>query len=363
MRLVGRLNPGDIAIIDHVDLDRGAAEALIAAEVAGVVNAQPSISGRYPNLGPSLLVANRVALLDNVGTEVFGSVKEGTQIRLDGGTLYIADEPVAKGTAQDQASVADAMADAKRGLSTQLAAFAAETQQFMLAERELLLDGVGVPDLRTAIAGKHVVVVVKGYDDRADLASLKHYIREYHPVLVGVDAGAEVLHEAGYQPDLIVGDLQTVSDELLTGGAEVVLRADRDGRAPTLARLQDLGIEPVRFPTSGTGEDVALLLADEKHAALIVTVGAHATLVEFLDKGRSGMASTFLTRLRVGGKLVDADGVRRLYRNRISGAALLLLVLAALIAIAAALAVSETGRTYFVDVWDQLVSWVQGLFS
>ena len=226
MRLVGRLNPGDIAIIDHVDLDRAAAEALLAAKVAGVVNAAPSISGRYPNLGPNLLVAGGVVLLDNVGSEVFASVKEGTRVRIDGSTLYIGEEPVAKGNAQDRASVAEAMDEAKEGLSTQLSAFAVDTQQFMKTERELLLDGVGVPDVRTAIEGRHVVVVVKGYDYRADLASLKHYIHEYHPVLVGVDGGAEVLHEAGYRPDLIVGDLDGVSDELLTGGAEVVIRTD-----------------------------------------------------------------------------------------------------------------------------------------
>jgi uncharacterized membrane-anchored protein len=363
MRLVGRLNPGDIAIIDHVDLDRAAAEALLAAKVAGIVNAAPSISGRYPNLGPNLLVAGGVVLLDNVGSEVFASVKEGTRVRIEGSTLYIGEEPVAKGNAQDGASVAEAMDEAKEGLSTQLSAFAVDTQQFMKSERELLLDGVGVPEVGTAIEGRHVVVVVKGYDYRADLASLKHYIHEYHPVLIGVDGGAEVLHEAGYRPDLIVGDLDGVSDELLTGGAEVVIRTDHHGRAPALARAQDLGIATVSFPTTGTGEDLALLLADAKGAELIVTVGTHATLVEFLDKGRGGMASTFLTRLRVGSKLVDAEGVRRLYRTRISSAALLLLVLAALVAIAAALAVSETGRTYFADVWDQFVNWVQGLFS
>jgi uncharacterized membrane-anchored protein len=365
-RLVARLNPGDIAIIDHVDLDRGAAQALVAAKVSGVVNAQPSISGRYPNLGPDLLVARGIALLDNVGAEVFAAVKEGTRVRIDGSTLYVGEEPVAKGVLQDAGSIAGLMAEAKAGLATQLSAFAADTEQFMKAERELLLDGVGVPDVRTKFADRHVVVVVKGYDYQADLAALKHYIREYQPLLVGVDAGADVLHEAGYQPNLIIGDLGAVADEVLRGGAEVVIRTDREGRARALARLQDLGIETVRFPASATSEDLALLLADERGASLIVTVGTHATLTEFLDKGRGGMASTFLTRMRVGSKLVDAKGVRRLYRSRISSAALLLLVLAALVAIAAALAVSETGRAYLSDLadrWSQFVGWVQGPFS
>jgi uncharacterized membrane-anchored protein len=365
VRLVSRLNPGDIAVIDHVDLDRGAAEALVEAGVGGVVNAQPSISGRYPNLGPQVLVAHGIPLLDNVGDDVFRAVKEGIRVRLDGATLYVDEDPVAKGVAQDRDSVADLMDEAKGGLSTQLSAFAADTTEFVKSERELLLDGSGVPEIRTTFAGKHAVIVVKGYDYQADLAALKHYLREYHPVLVGVDGGAQVLQDAGYRPDLIVGDLDTVSDELLRSGAEIVVRTDRTGKAGSLARVQDLGIDVVRFPMTGASEDVALLLADAGDAALVVTVGTHATLTEFLDKGRSGMASTFLTRLRLGSKLVDAKAVPRLYRSRISAAALLLLVLAALVAIVAALAVSETGRAYFGDLgqrWDDIVDWVRGLF-
>ncbi|MCU1655982.1 MAG: thiamine pyrophosphokinae, catalytic region [Pseudonocardiales bacterium] len=365
-RLVGRLNPGDIAIIDHVDLDRVAAEALIAAKVAAVINAQPSISGRYPNLGPDRIVANGIPLLDNVGGEIFAHVKEGTKIRIDGDAIYIGEAPVATGTLQDVDSVAALMTEAKSGLSAQLEAFAVNTSEYMGRERQLLLDGIGVPEVRTHFAGKHVLVVVRGFDHAADLKALKHYIREYKPVLVGVDGGADALLEAGHKPHMIVGDMDAVSDAALATGAEVVVHAYPDGRAPGLARVQDLGIDAVTFPTSGTSEDIAMLLADEKGASLIVAVGTHATLAEFLDKGRAGMASTFLTRLRVGGKLVDAKGVTRLYRNRISSAALLLLVVATLIAIVAALAVSEAGRSYlhhFDHGWNHVVSWVQGLFS
>ena len=365
-RLVGRLNPGDVAIIDHVDLDRVAAESLVAAKVAAVVNAQPSISGRYPNLGPDLLVASGVLLLDNVGNEVFAAVKEGMRVRVEGDTLYLGEQPVAKGSAQDSDSIAALMSEAKSGLSTQLEAFAANTMEYMKRERALLLDGVGVPAVRTKFENRHVLVVVRGYDYKEDLAALRHYIREYKPLLIGVDGGADALHEAGYKPHMIVGDMDSVSDEVLRSGAEVVVHAYPDGRAPGLARVQDLGIEAVTFPAVGTSEDIAMLLADEKGASLIVAVGTHATLVEFLDKGRGGMASTFLTRLRLGGKLVDAKGVSRLYRSRISSAALLLLVLAAFIAIGAALAVSEAGRTYLDilgDKWDRFVDWLQGLFS
>ena len=365
-RLVGRLNPGDIAIIDHVDLDRVAAQALVAAKVSAVVNAQPSISGRYPNLGPDLLVASGVPLLDNVGGDVFAAVKEGTKIRLDGESVYIGEQIVATGTPQDMESVAALMSEAKSGLSAQLEAFAVNTSEYMSRERELLLDGVGMPEVRTSFAGKHVLVVVRGYDHAEDLKSLKHYIREFKPVLIGVDGGADALIEAGHKPHLIVGDMDAVSDAALATGAEVVVHAYPDGRAPGLNRVQDLGISAISFPTSGTSEDIAMLLADNNGAALIVAVGTHATLTEFLDKGRTGMASTFLTRLRVGGKLVDAKGVTRLYRNRISAAALLLLVLATLLAIVAALSVSEAGRSYLHHIdhsWNHVLGWVQDLFS
>jgi uncharacterized membrane-anchored protein len=364
--LTPRLNPGDIAIIDHVDLDRVSADALVAARVGGVVNASPSISGRYPNLGPEILLDAGIPLVDRVGVEVFSSIKEGATVRLHEDTLYIGEEPVGTGVEQTDELVATQLQDAKAGLSIQLEAFAANTMEFMKRERALLLDGVGVPAIKTKIEGRHALVVVRGYDYKEDLATLRPYIREYRPILIGVDGGADALSEAGYTPDLIVGDMDSVSDDVLRCGAEVVVHAYPDGRAPGLERVQDLGVEAVTFPAAGTSEDVAMLLADEKGAQLIVAVGTHATLVEFLDKGRGGMASTFLTRLRVGGKLVDAKGVSRLYRSRISTTALLLVVVAALIAIGAALAVSTAGRTYIdilTDKWDSLVFWVQGLFT
>jgi uncharacterized membrane-anchored protein len=365
-RLVGRLNSGDIAIIDHADLDRIAADSLVAAKVSAVINAQPSISGRYPNLGPEVLATAGIPLLDNVGAEIFAAVKEGTKVRIEGDTVYVADLAVATGTEQDAESIAALMEEAKAGLSTQLEAFAANTMEYMRRERALLLDGVGVPDIRTKMEGRHVLVVVRGYDYKEDLRALRHYIREYRPVLIGVDGGADALREAGHKPQIIIGDMDSVSDDVLRGGAEVIVHAYPDGRAPGLARVQDLGIDAVTFPATGTSEDIAMLLADEKGASLIVAVGTHATLVEFLDKGRGGMASTFLTRLRVGGKLIDAKGVSRLYQSRISSGALLILVLAALIAIGATLAVSTAGQTYldlFGDKWDRFVDWLQGIFT
>lgn len=366
LRLAGRLNPGDIAIVDHVDLDRTAAEALVAAKPAAIINAQPSISGRYPNLGPQVIVSHGILLVDNVGGEIFAAVKEGAKIRVDGATVYVNEAAVVTGTVQDIETVEQLMIEAKSGLGSQLEAFAVNTAEFMTRERRLLLEGDGIPAVKTSFKGKHAVVVVRGHDYQRDLRGLKHYIREYKPVLVGVDGGADALLDAGLTPHLIVGDMDAVSDTALGSGAEVVVHAYPDGRAPGLLRVQDLGIDAITFPTSGTSEDAAMLIADENGAELVVAVGSSATLTEFLDRGRSGMASSFLTRLRLGAKVMDANSVARLYRNRVSGFALLLLVIAAVIAVVATLAVADSSHTYLDSVqhdWDNVVNWIQDKFS
>ncbi len=363
--LTKRLLPGEIAIIDHVDIDRVSAEALVAGGVAAVVNVAPSTSGRYPNLGPEILVAAGVPLLDGTGPEIFASVREGDVVRIRGDSVFVGETRAARGVRQTEESVAAAMAESRAGVATQFEAFAANTMDYLRRERDLLLDGVGVPEIRTKLEGRHVLVVVRGYNYREDLAALRAYIRDYRPVLVGVDGGADALREAGYRPDMIVGDMDSVSDAGLRCGAELVVHAYRDGRSPGLVRVRDLGLDAVVFPAAGTSEDVALLLADDKGADLIVAVGTHGTLVEFLDKGRAGMASTFLTRLRVGGKLVDAKGVSRLHRSSISTSALLLLVVATLLALSAAVGVSSAGHAYLgllLDRWDGFVYWLRGLF-
>ncbi|MEH1129224.1 putative cytokinetic ring protein SteA [Micromonospora sp. CPCC 206061] len=364
-RLAGRLRPGDVAVIDHVDLDRVAADSLVAVGVSAVLNAKPSVSGRYPNLGPEVLIQAGIPLVDDLGEGIFQTLREGDNVRVEGDKVFVGGEPVAHGVRQDAESVAKAMADAREGLSVQLEAFAANTMEYLKQERDLLLDGVGVPDIDTHIGGRHCLIVVRGYDYKADLEVLRPYIREFKPVLIGVDGGADALVEAGYTPDLIIGDMDSVTDDVLRCGAEVVVHAYPDGRAPGLARVQQLGLAAITFPAAATSEDLAMLLADEKGASLIVAVGTHATLVEFLDKGRGGMASTFLTRLKVGGKLVDAKGVSRLYRQSISGSSLLLLVLSAVAAMTSAVAVSTVGKAYLAVVsewWDNLVFQLGQLF-
>ncbi|MBA3488258.1 MAG: hypothetical protein H0T78_01725 [Longispora sp.] len=366
-RLVGRLRPGDVALIDHIDLDRVAADSLIAAGVAAVLNAKPSISGRYPNLGPEVLINAGIVLIDDLGEDAFQRLREGATVRVEDNAVYLDADKIIVGVRHDQASVAHLMAESREGLSVQLEAFAANTMEYLRQERDLLFDGVGVPtEITTKLAGRHCLIVVRGYDYKADLDVLRPYIREFKPVLIGVDGGADALVEAGYTPDLIIGDMDSVSDDVLRCGAEVIVHAYPDGRAPGMARVNRLNVPAITFPAAATSEDIAMLLADDKGATLIVAVGTHATLVEFLDKGRGGMASTFLTRLKVGGKLVDAKGVSRLYRHNISASSLLLLTLSALAAMAAAFAVSTIGRTFLnvvAEWWDDLMFTAQRLFS
>ncbi|CAA9343418.1 MAG: FIG005773: conserved membrane protein ML1361 [uncultured Friedmanniella sp.] len=342
--LTKRLQPGEIAVIHHSDLDRVSAEALVASGVSAVVNAVPSVSGRYPNLGPGILLQAGITLVDAAGEEVFGAVKEGDRITLDAGLLLDPEGAVvAEGTVLTTDLLESQLEAARAGLSDQIDAFTENTMRYLREEKELLLEGIGVPEIRTPIEGRHVLIVVRGYDYRSDLEALRPYISEYRPLLMGVDGGADALIEAGYRPDMIIGDMDSCSDATLRSGAEIIVHAYRDGRAPGVERVHDLGLEAVVFPALGTSEDAAMLLADTLGARLLVAVGTHASLVEFLDKGRAGMASTFLTRLRVGPKLVDAKGVSRIYRSQIRGWHLVLLVLAGLLALVTALSFTDVG--------------------
>ncbi|HEY5016782.1 MAG TPA: putative cytokinetic ring protein SteA, partial [Streptosporangiaceae bacterium] len=355
----------EIAIIDHSDIDRVSAEALIKRQVAAVVNAAPSMSGRYPNLGPQLLVEAGIPLVDDVSPEVFEQVREGQSVRLDGDTLYLGDAIVAKGTEQTTESVAADMASAREGLADQLRAFVANTLEYMTRDSEQFVDGIRIPELRTKLAGRHALVVARGYRHTEDLQALRAYIREFKPVMVGVDGGANALLEAGYRPDMIVGDMDSVSDRALNCGAEIVVHAYPNGFAPGLPRVQDLGLDSVTCPATGTSEDVAVLLADEAGAALIVAVGMRFSLVEFLDKGRSGMASAVLTRIRVADKIVDAKGVSRLYQSRISAKALILLGLVAMVTLLVAVLSLPVGPIYLQYLGvalDHVRYWLTGLF-
>lgn len=342
--LVKRLGPSDIAIIDHEDIDRVSAEGLLSTGVEVVVNASPSISGAYPNLGPLLLTRGGVRVLDAVGAEVFDRVKDGQAVELVDDRLLVDGRVVAEGTRLTVESVERAMEDSKAGMGDRLDEFARNTIEFLEKERGLLTDGLGLPEVNTPIEGRHVMVVVRGYDYKEDLNTLKPYIREVKPVLIGVDGGADALIEAGFKPHIIIGDMDSVTDEALRSGAELLVHAYPDGRAPGMARLDELGVKGTSWPLAATSEDLALLLAYESGADLIVAVGTHANLIEYLDKGRKGMASTFLVRLKVGPKLVDAKGVNKLYRATPGLTDLAFIVGAALVLVTVILFISSSAR-------------------
>ena len=354
--LIPRLQPGDVAVIDHEDLDRVAAEGLILAKAAAVVNVARSSTGRYPNLGPLLLAAAGIPLVDDVGMGVLTAVREGQILDVDGTEVRRGDTVVASGVRHTLESLEAQLEAARQSLGVELERFAENTLEDLRRERHLLTDSPVLPDLTVDLSGRHVLVVVRGGSDaRADLAALRAYIREVRPVMIGVDGGADVIIEAGHRPDVVVGDFDSVSTEALHVGAQLVVHAYPGGTAPGAARLVDLGLEHTTFEAAGTSEDVAMLLAYEKRAELIVAVGTHASMVEFFDKGRAGMASTFLVRLKVGPILVDAKGVSRLYQSRVRTSDVVLLVAAALFAMLVMVAVAQPLHVFVRALWFTLV--------
>ena len=348
--LVKRLRPGDIAVIDHEDLDRLAAEALVEKRVAGVVNAAPSLTGRYPNLGPLVVAAAGIPLVDGVGPQVMDLVAEGQEVRVEGDEVWLDGAIVGKGVRQDVESIERGLHAAKGAVGQELERFAANTLEYLKQEHHLAFSTPELPDLSVPIEGRHVLVVVRGYDYKQDLAHLHSYIREVKPVLVAVDGGADALLEFGLRPHVIIGDFDSVSARALRSGAELVVHAYPGGAAPGAAHLDAMGLPYVTFEAGGTSEDVAMLLAYEKGAELIVAVGTHGSMEEFLAKGRAGMASTFVTRLKVGQVLVDAKGVSKLYQTRIRKRDVLLFLLAVTICFVM-IGLAFVPRVYFDSLW------------
>jgi uncharacterized membrane-anchored protein len=355
--LVTRLEPGEVAIINHQDVDRIAAEGLIQRQVRAVVNAAPSSTGRYPNLGPLLLCSAGIHVIDQAGAEVM-QIAEGSRVEIEGGSVFIvlngSRKQVGKGKLLELGDVEKTLDVAKQGIAAELDRFAENTIGYIKDERDVLLEAARLPEVRTDFHGRHVLVVVRGYDYKEDLDALRGYIREVKPLLVGVDGGADAIIEAGMKPDMIIGDMDSVTTEALLSGAELVVHAYSGGHAPGLERIQALDIPCILYESPGTSEDIAMLLAFERGAELIVAVGTHANLIEFLDKGRKGMASTFLVRLRVGPILVDAKGVGRLYRGRVRNLDLLMLIGAAILAMTAVIAMSPVMRLEMRAIWLQI---------
>jgi uncharacterized membrane-anchored protein len=343
-RLVRRLSAGDVAIIDHRDLDRVSAEELVEAGVPVVVNVAPSLSDRYPNPGPLLLVRSGVRLIDAPGADLFETVDEGDLVTVRGASLFRNGHRLASGHILTEEELARALAEQRGRVTEALEAFADNTMRYLREEGSLLAEGIEFPALETRFREKHALVVVRGPGHKRDLRIVRGYVRDFKPVLVGVDGGADALLEAGYRPDVIVGDMDSVSDRALKSGAEVLVHAYESGEAPGAERVLELGVPYHVVPAPGMSEDVALLLAYEKGAELIVAVGTHFNLVEFLERNRAGMSSTFLARLKVGEILIDAKGVSRLVSRQVGVWPLVAFALAGLGAILVAVASSPALR-------------------
>ena len=349
--LVKRLGPGDVAIIDHTNIDRIAAEELIATGVGAVINCSDSSNGRYPNSGPLLLTSAGVRLIDAPRAPLFDQLKDGDPVTIDHGRVSSKGEELVTGTELEAAALARQLDEQRQRVDEALAAFAENTLAHLRQESDLLTGRIEFPSTRTSFRDRHALVVVRGTTYHRDLESLRAYSRDVRPVLVGVDGGADAIREAGFAPDVIVGDMDSASDEVLRSGAELIVHAYPDGQAPGRQRVVDLGLEHTVVPAAGTSQDVAMLMAHEKGSTLIATVGAHFNLIEFLDRSREGMSSTFLTRLRIGEKLVDAKGVSRLYNPGVGGGLLALFLLVSLVLIIVVIASSESLREFVDLVW------------
>ena len=351
--LIARLQPGDIAVIDHEDLDRVAAETLVGARPAAVINASASMTGRYPNIGPLALTEAGIPLIDAAGADVM-AIEEGSRITVRHGTVLLGDQEIATGERQTHEGLQDRILAAKATMGAELERFAENTLRYIQAEGHLLVDEPDVPEVPGVdFRGRHVLIVVRGigYKDDLDLLRRSGYIADQKPILIAVDGGADALLDVGRKPDVIIGDMDSVSAEALRCGARLIVHGYRDGRAPGAERLDELGLEYEVYGSEGTSEDIAMLLSYEKGCELIVAVGTHNSMVEFLDKGRAGMASTFLVRMKVGMMLVDAKGVSRLYKSTVRTRDLFLLVLAAVFTMAVIVFVSEPIRLVIRTYW------------
>ncbi len=360
-RLVRRLGPADIAIIDHRDLDRVSAEELLATNVRVVVNVAPSMSGRFPNAGPLELVRGGVRLIDvNGESDLFEEVKDGESLVVRGSSLFRNGARLAAGHTLTEVELETQLAEQRGRVTEALESFAENTLRYLREEAKLLSEGVRLPQVQTRVRDKHALIVARGPGLKRDLRIVKPYIRDFRPVLVGVDGGADALLQAGYKPHVIVGDMDSVSDNALQSGAELIVHAYPDGRAPGRERIDRLGLPSAVLPSPGISEDVAILLAHEKGAELIVAVGTHFNLLEFLERNREGMSSTFFTRLKVGDKLVDARGVSSLFRGRAGLGPMFLFVFGGLAALVAAVAVSSDLQR-FIELLAQRVQSILGL--
>lgn len=314
--LAKRIKPNEIALIDHKDIDEVAANSLVDAKIKAIINLGPSISGKYPNKGPDILLDNGIFIVDALDIDLMNILSEGDFIEVDENGDILKDNIfICKANIIDKSKVKELISYAYEHISEELEKFIDNTIEYAKKEKGMILGDIIIPRLKTKFKGKQVLIVVRGQNYKEDLLTIKSYIDEVSPILIGVDGGADAILEFGLIPDLVVGDMDSISDECLRKAKEIVVHAYPDGRAPGLQRIQDLNLESIVLPSPGTSEDIAMLIAYENQAELIVAVGTHSNIIDFLEKGRNGMGSTFLVRLKIGYKLIDARGVNLLYKG------------------------------------------------
>jgi len=318
-----------------------------------------------------LLVEAGILLVDLPDDSLFDALAEGDQVVVlaaggpDGGPRVPAGPPavgevlpagelLARCEVLDLPRISAETEARRREIGEALERFAKNTIEHMREERELLAGRIELPRFTTDFRDRSTLVVVRGVGHQRDLRALRPFIRDMHPVIVAVDGGAEALLETGLTPNMIVGDMDSAGEAALRCGAELVVHCYPDGRAPGRRRLEALGLPFKLVPAPGTSQDVAMLIAAEKGARLIVSVGSQFNLVEFLDRNREGMSSTFLTRLRIGEILVDAKGVSRLYRPRPGLTPLLVVIAAGLIALIAIVWMTPALRDVVDLLWLKL---------
>jgi len=347
--LVKRLKPGQIAVIYHEDVDKVSAEALVDAGAKAVINAESFCTSTYPNQGPGILLKAGIYLLEEIGEQGFERIEEGKELIIEGERVYQDGRLVAVGHVLQNEELEERLKKARENIDRELVAFAENTIEYIKKERKYLFEDLELPKLKTALEGKNCLVVVRGHDYQDDIKALRLFIKNEKPVIIAVDGAADLLIENGINPDIIIGDMDSVSDNSLKRARDVVVHAYLNGKAPGLSRAAKIrGKDNVSvFKFLGTSEDAALVLVYEAGASLIVLVGSHTNLIDFLDKGRKGMASTFLTRLKVGDRLVDAKGVSKIYRSHAETGLLLLFISVILVLFVLAITISPVARNFF----------------
>lgn len=356
------VRPGDVVVLDMTDLESDAAQTLVERGVAAVVNVSISSSGRYPNLGPQVLASASIPLVDRVGEGVWQSLRSGDIVRLDEGAVHLGDVTVATGIEMTSARVQDQLDEASTGLSSQLDSIVTNAADTLRRDRAMLLEGAGIPAISTVIKDRPVVVVSDSPQASADLKSIRSFIHDHDPVLIGVGAGAELILRMGLRPHVLMGRGDELSAEMIERSGDVVI-VSASGRLQRPEQFEAHGRQPVVFTAAGAPENLAVLLADHNAAAVIVQVGRPSRLVDIVDDETSDAAGTFIARLRAGSRVVDARAVAWFQRQRLSWFAPILLLLAGVVAVAAAVATTPLGHEWIAPVTDRVSSWIEGIFS